>query len=281
MNDLAAKKETGKARKWSRVWRILKRAALTVVALLFLLLLLLAVFGGVIIKGVINRVGPAALGVPISVEHVTFRPIRGAVRLQGLHVGNPKGFKTPALFDLNEVMVQIDLRSLLRPPVHIKSILVKAPVITYELALGRSNIGALVDSLEGDKKEKEPVKKPAAKDSKGKVIIDELVIEGARVRLSATIFQGAAAGIPLPRIALHDIGKEKGGTSWLEATKSTLAAVGSAIGQALMGLGGTVVDGLKSLGSGIGSLFSGSSSNVVTTNAPVEGKEVPVPEPTP
>jgi hypothetical protein len=97
-----------------------------------------------------------------------------------------------------------------------------------------------------------------------------LVIEGARVRLSATIFQGAAAGIPLPRIALHDIGKEKGGTSWLEATRSSLAAVVGAIGHAITGAGGLLVDGVKAVGGGIGSVFSGGSSNAAATNATVE-----------
>lgn len=264
MDETTVKLEPGQTRRHSRWWRILKWTAVGAVVLLLAAWLLVVVLGAAIIKNAINHVGPLALGVPVSVKDVTFRPLRGLVRLQGLHVGNPEGFKTPALLDLQEVSVLFEPRSLLRPPFHIKSIKVRDPVITYELALGKSNIGALQDSLEGDAQKKEEAGEGGAK---GKVIIDEVVVEGARVRLSATLFQGAAAGIPLPRIALHDIGKEKGGASWLEASTSILKAIGGAIVKAVTGVGGALVEGVKALGSGLGGLLSGHASSAVTNTA--------------
>lgn len=265
MDDVGMQTEEGKARPRSRLWRIAKWTGVALVTLLVLAWLSLVVFGSHVIKSAINGVGPTVLGVPVSVKDVTFKPLRGLVRLQGLHVGNPKGFKTSALFDLKEVRVELEPVTLFRGPLHIKSIHVKEPVITYELALGRSNIGALLESLGG--KDADKGKKPVSAGGKGKVIVDELVIEGARVKLSATILQGVAAPIPLPRITLRDIGKEKGGASWFDATKSVLTAVGSAVGSAVVGIGGAVVDGVKAIGHGIGSLFSGSSSNAAATNA--------------
>lgn len=231
--------------------RILKWTAVGIVVLFLLVWVAIVTQGGAMIKGAINQFGPDALGVPVTVRDVTFRPVRGLVRLRGVHVGNPKGFNTPALFDLQEVTVRLDPLSLLHGPVHIRSIHIKEPVVTYELALGKSNIGTLIDSLGG----KESDAKGPPGDKKGKVIIDELVIEGGRVRLSAKVLQGGAVPVPLPRIVLHDIGKDKGGASWSDAATSVLKAVGDIAGQVVTGVGGALLEGVKALGNGIDSLM--------------------------
>jgi uncharacterized protein involved in outer membrane biogenesis len=63
-------------------------------------------------------------GVPVTLEQATFRPWSGKIGLKNLHVGNPKGFNTPGVFDLGQVDVELDVRSLLRDTIVIRRIAV-------------------------------------------------------------------------------------------------------------------------------------------------------------
>jgi len=56
-------------------------------------------------------------------------------------VGNPEGFKTESVFQLNQIRVILDPKSLLTNRIHIREILIDAPEITYEVGLSGSNIG--------------------------------------------------------------------------------------------------------------------------------------------
>jgi hypothetical protein len=57
----------------------------------------------------------------------------GQGTLRGLSVGNPKGFKTPTAFELDEISLTLDIGSITSDPIVIKEIVVSAPRVTYEL----------------------------------------------------------------------------------------------------------------------------------------------------
>jgi len=244
------------------------KKALKVIGILLLVVVIglwiaLVVVGGRTIKTAVNTAGPKVLKVPVTLADAEFRPFSGLIRLEGLHIGNPEGFKSDGIFDLGSIRVELEPRSLLSDTIHIKTIFIDKPQVTYELALGKSNVGALIEALEGEPKAEEPKsdEKPAPAEPqdeakpKVKVIIDEIVIEGGRLTLASTLTGGTGAPIPLPKITLRDIGKEEQGTTVGEVFKKILGAIGGAatssvgaIGDALKGGGEAVVDAGKAVG---------------------------------
>ena len=251
------------------------KVALTLfLVVLVAIVLILNFFGGRVIRHTVNVAGPLALGVPVTLEEADFRLLRGFVKLNGLKVGNPEGYKTDSLFEVDELLVDLDTRSLMGGVVHIRKIAIDGPRITYERGLTASNLSDLLEGLEkGEKTEEKPVEKPEEKkaapaDEGGgvKVIIDEINITGARLKVSLTVAQGLSAPIPLPPINLVDIGKETGGAGVMEIITRIIRAIlgtvtnvitGSAkllgdgavaVGKGAVAVGGAAVDGVTAVG---------------------------------
>lgn len=256
--------------------RAFKVAVTLFIIVLVAIVLILNSFGGKLIQKTVNVAGPAALGVPVSLEKAEFHLLRGNVLLKGLKVGNPEGFKTDGIFELGQLTVDLNTRSLLSGVVQIRKILVDAPKITYERGLTSSNLGDLLAGLEkksapaGEEAPapEEPTAKPEPAEEAGgvKVIIDELVVSDAQLNVSLTVAQGLSAPLPLPTITLRDIGKGSGGAGLMEVIQKVLGAIlgavtdvikGSAkllgegaalVGDGAMAVGGAAVDGAAAVG---------------------------------
>ena len=225
-------------------------AVLAVAALLFL---------NQIVLKTVNEAGPAALGVPVSLQDAQIRPLRGTIALKGLHLGNPEGYKTDGLLDLGSLFIRVDLASLRTDTVVIREITVDGLVVTYEKGLLNSNLGALIDLLSaGEEKNPEPApeEQTAEQDTSGKkVVIDKLSISGSRMNFSVTgaaaLTGGAAIPIPLPPITLTGLGREKeGGLTFVQAVRRVLTAIAGATGTAIAGSGRLLGDGVKAVGEG-------------------------------
>lgn len=224
-------------------------AILVVVVIVVVALMLV---GGPIIKKSVNTFGPLALGVQVSLQDAQFRPLRGLVRLSGLHVGNPKGFKTEALLDVGEVEVLVDVKSLFSDTIVVYRVLVKEPQITFEQGLTKNNLGALLEQLGGEKAPAESEKPTSDATSGKKVIIDELTITGGKVKLSVTAAMGLSAPIALATVSMKNIGREGGtqGVGLTDVVRIILGTVLKSVGQAVGGVGGLAVDGFKAIGGG-------------------------------
>jgi hypothetical protein len=207
--------------------KALKITLITLAVLVVAVILILNVFLGSIVETAIRKGGPAVLGVSVQLDDADMRILRGKVGLSGLVIGNPEGFDTDSLFSLGNVKVDIDTGSLFSDTIHIRSITIKDPKITYERALKNSNISALTKSLQSEapkEESKEEQETDAPKPAK-KVIIDKLTIEGGKVLLATKFTGSMAAPIPLPKIKLNDIGKKSNGATAVEALKQVLPAV--------------------------------------------------------
>lgn len=236
----------------------LKRIAVVVVVLLVVILAVLHFQLGAIIKTAVEQAGPKLAGVPMKLDHARVRLLTGDVSLEGFELGNPEGFKTDRAISVGKIVVDVSMRSLLSDTIVIRKIQVSAPEITYELGLGKSNIGRILDQMSGPESE---AKAPAAEEQKApektaqggkKVIIEDFLIEDGKVKLSATLTQGVAAPIPLPTVHLTDIGKESDGkgASPLEVIRKIMGAVVSAVTDVATGSVKAVGDGVKAVGSG-------------------------------
>lgn len=234
---------------------------------------------GPTIRKAVTTAGPATLKVPVDLADCSVRLLQGKVGLEGLMVGSPEGFKSPSMFELGEVRVEMDTGSFFSDEIHIRRIYIKDPKIVYEQGLTGNNIGALLDNLgSSEKKEgeaKPDEKKPAASASKKKVVIDEFLMEGATVKVAVKAIGGAGLPIPLPPVKLNDLGKDSGGIAPVEAVTAILVAVSKSVimvvgdvgklagdavegGAKLIGeSAGTVKDAGAAVGEGAGKVLKG------------------------
>jgi len=244
--------------------KALKLIALLMVLVLMLGIAALLVFPGRIIKSSIETFGPKLTGAPVTVEAVHLSLRTATLTVKDLLIGNPEGFKTDSAISLHRVHIVLDPRSVLTDTIVVREVVIDAPQITYELGLTGSNIGKLLDNMAAAAGDKAAESEKAATEDAGpgkKVVIDHVLVSGAKVRLSAKLAGGLAAPIPLPKVELHDVGREKeGGTSIIDATLAVFKAVGGAIagtvtgagkllGKGAVAAGGLAVDGAKAAGS--------------------------------
>ena len=249
--------------------KVLKWTGIAVGALLVLVLVCVALFGGAMVRKAVNTFGPQVLGVPVTLEDAAFRPLSGTVKLRNLHVGNPQGFKTPALFELGAVDLEINSRSLFSDTIVIHKIEVVAPHITYEKSLLGSNVGALMKQLQGNAEKKPEGKATGAKTQPGaakKVVIDELVVSDPALNVSITAAGGHYVPVKLGKVEIRNIGKEHGGVTFADAVALIISVITGNIENAVAGAGDLVESGAKELGKGaqaVGGVVGDGASSVV------------------
>lgn len=210
-------------------------------------LAVLAVSGGLLagmlvgpaVKAAVETLGPQVAGVPMRLRSFSVSPLTGHVRLRGLVIGNPPGYKTASLLELGDVRVAVSLRSLLSDTIVVKRVLVRGASATYEKGPGGSNTAVVqkrVESFSGPE--------TAAKSSKPakKLVIRDFRFEDGTVRLSAGILGGKALELPIPDIHLKDIGGDRG-TSPAKAVAAMLQPVTGAVGRSALDAGKAVVGG--------------------------------------
>lgn len=232
--------------------KILKRILVFLAVLIVAVVVTLIFWGGHVIKQTVERVGPAVLGVPVTLEHARFHPLRGYVSLTGMVVGNPEGFETDSLFDMDHLEIAINTRSLFTDTIIIERIAIQAPRITYERGLLDTNIDALLAGLESEVAEEEPAEEEVEAAPGKTVVIEKLVIEAATVRLSAKVLQGLSVPITLGTIELDNLGGPDQSVSqiMLQVTR----AVGGAVVNGVLNAGGVLGDGVMAAFDGVGAL---------------------------
>lgn len=246
--------------------RVLKWAGIGIVGLLVLLLAGLMMFGGAMIKGAVNGFGPVVMGVPVTLQKAIFRPLTGKVRLIGLHVGNPEGFKTAALFEMGQVSIDMDPMSLFRETIVIHRIEVVAPQITYERGLLDSNFGVLQAQLEGAPDPKEKSDDTKKKKGGRKIVIDELIVTDPSLNVSVKAAGGYFIPVKLGKVELKGIGRDHGGVTFADAISIIFSVITSNVENAVLGAGHLIGEGGKLIGEGVmtvgGAVIGGASSVV-------------------
>jgi uncharacterized protein involved in outer membrane biogenesis len=251
-----------------RILRIILGTLAVLIAIVAIIVVVLLSRGGTIVMTAVNTVGPQMLGVPVSLTNASFSPLRGEVTLQGLHVGNPDGFKTPSLFDVATVEIGVDVASLFRDTIHIRRVHIENPKITYEKGNDSDNISVITDRLSG-KKQRAPAgegatppppkppqeKSPAEKKPEKKVIIDELIVKDPQLNASLTALGGHYLAVSLGTINVKDIGKEQGGVTFQEAIKIIVKSIGGNIENAVKGIGSSLQEATREVKKSAGPLI--------------------------
>jgi hypothetical protein len=217
----------------------------TVLVVLLAVILLVATTSlNAIVRSAVVTVGPKLTRTEVKLDRVNISLFSGRGRIQGLEIGNPKGYDAPTAIKVGDFEIAIKPSSLLSRVVVIESILIDSPEITYEMGMGDSNLGRLMKNLGGGSPAGKETAKAKPSGEGKKVQINDLVIRNGKIRLSAKGMGGAAGAVALPTIHLTDIGKGSGGASMAE----TIALV---LNTLLKGSGAVVKDAGKLLGSGV------------------------------
>lgn len=203
---------TGLRKKWKKV------VGVVVLVLVVLALAALLMLDG-IIKTAVEKVGSFVTKCDVTVEDVNLSLLRGELDIVNFKVGNPEGYKTDSLMSIGRIFVAMDRNSVFTDTIRVRKVEIAEPAFTVEVGLGHTNVGTVLDNVNRLVPAKDGEKKPEPEPTEGgkKVVIDHVLVNGGKVSVSATILGGNALPIPLPTVELHDIGKEKGGTSMPEA----------------------------------------------------------------
>lgn len=170
-----------------------------------LMILLVAALGVVFGGGCLARAGlekgaTHALGVDARVGGATLSVLGGAMTVSNMRIANPPGFKSEKALDVSKISLNVKLKTLLSEPIVVPRIEVFAPDVTIERSATGTNLGALMDRLEG--KGDRP---PAPAGSTIQLQVDEVVIKSAIVRLAQSIVGTTETTVALPDITLRNL----------------------------------------------------------------------------
>lgn len=196
---------------------------------LFLLIILAIVAGYLFldsaVKSGVEKVAPMMLKVPVKLDSVTLSPLSGNGSIKGLVVSNPEGYKSPSAIDLGKASLAIQPGSILSDKIIVRSVIVEAPVITFETDLKGNNLSKLMANLEsvtgGDDKPDEAAPEEASR----KLQVDEFVMTGGKINVLATALGGKGVTVPLPEIRFENLGTGPEGITAAELTSKVLKRV--------------------------------------------------------
>lgn len=198
----------------------------------------------------------------VTLAKVDIDMTSGKGGMKGLKVGNPEGFEEPSAFELGEISLAINVGETNGDLIHITSILVDAPRVTYELNANTNNLDTIKNNVD-DFIVANGGGQSASTDEDGgggpKIIIDSLIIQNGLVVVKAPITMNKRIEGSLPKLQLKDIGKEEGGSTPGEVAAIIVDAISnSAMGVVSnLGVGKTLESLSGALGGAAGSLTKG------------------------
>lgn len=255
--------------------------------LLILLLIIIAIVVtvylslGSIIKEAVNTFVPPITQTNVTVSSIEISPLEGELKVKGLVVGNPKGFNTQTAFILDEIEVVIDMKTIFSDTIVIKKIEIDDAVVTVDVALTGTNLGAINDNINAylskpnaatqPEQTKADSNKKKSKKAPKTVIIKKLNISDSRLQIASSLTNAQAlVVVPLPDITMMDIGQKKEPMTFdkafatvlsifsqqsLRALANNTSALASDTIDALSHTGKATVNGIKSFAKDLKNTF--------------------------
>jgi len=189
----------------------MKKKSLVIVGSLVALLLLvyvgLSFFLGSIVTAGVNTFGPKLTQTKVELAGAHISPFTGSGTLSGLTVGNPEGWSDGNAFTLGKIHLSMQPFSILGDHIVINEIRIDEPVFRYETKIISSNIKDLLNNIEaitgaGDQKPKDKSGRPI------KFVVKKFRMTNGTAQLGVG---PAAIPLPMPPIAIDDLGVKEGG----------------------------------------------------------------------
>lgn len=224
--------------------------AVLVAIIIFIILAILNL--GSIIKVAVEEAGPTLTKSEVKLSSADISFLSGAGELDGLYIGNPKGFTAPDALKVGTIKMTVDKNSLTSDKIIIKEIVILSPEITYETKGKTNNFNALIanvnKAIAGEEKQAKTSSQSEGEAGSQKTVqINNLIIKNGKVNVAGGLlkaFGDKGMGIDLPDIHLKDIGKKKE-TSPAEAFALVLGEMTKGIGSSVTSVAKTLQDTLK------------------------------------
>lgn len=171
----------------------------------------------------IEKAGTTILQTAVTLDGVTLAPADGRGELRGLSIANPPGFAGPNALKAARVALAVDPASLTGAVVHVRELAVDAAQLAYEDGPGGTNLDVLRHNVERFGHPAEPKSAPdgAAK----RLRVDHLALHGTQVTYRGKLTLHKPLALTLPDIDLRDLGKDSGGLTPDQLTRTVLDAL--------------------------------------------------------
>ncbi len=205
-------------------------------------LLLLAIVGisvylynsmDALVASAIEKNGSRVMGTKVSVGSVDISLKTGSGTIRNIEVENPEGYSNGKLFTLEEIKVDIDVKSISRDPIVIDEVRISAPKVRVEVdEKGQSN--ATVVKANVDRYQSASVPRERKQDGgfEKRIVIEKFVFEEGVIDIDATSMGVKALDEVLPPVRLSNVGGPNGDTPdaiGKEISRAFLAAVRAAV----------------------------------------------------
>ena len=224
--------------------------------------LVLTFFLGNIVTAGVNNFAPKLTQTKVTLASATIWPVSGRGTLRGLVVGNPKGWSDANLCSLGKIHLDVQPFSILGDHIVINEITIEAPEFNYETKLVASNVADLLKNIEHFTGSKDAASATTKSGKPIKFEVKKFRLQNGWVRLGVG---PAAMKLPMPPIALDNLGTAEGGITpdqlVFAVIRSVTTGIVSATTGAALKIGGTAgaaaAEGAKKTVEGIKGLFGG------------------------
>ena len=175
------------------------------------------------VKDAIVKVGSETLKTSVTLDAVEIQLLNSRAQLSGLVIANTGGFKTPSLFEMDNIVVELDVFSLLDNVINVQQITIDGARITAEQKGTTTNVQMLLKNLDSGAPAQAPSPEQTSEDSAASI---DILIKIGQFNFvnSATKLVSEQWGereVSIPAIKLNNIGGESGVPS--EALASAIA----------------------------------------------------------
>lgn len=198
--------------------KFLFKTVMWLVVILILLLTGVYFYAGEIVKKAVETYVPKVTQTSAKLDGMDLSLAKGEVSLNGLSIGNPKGYKSPDAFSVKQVKVVFRPTTLLHDKIIIDQVLIdgthvsaeatyKDGQVTSNLTTLKSNVDAFLNSGSKEtapKKEENVVSKSTQTNTKT-VVIKDLQVNNSSLTLG---FLEQTTEIQLPNIQQKNIGEK-------------------------------------------------------------------------
>lgn len=163
-----------------------------------------------IVAKAIEKQGSGVTQTSVSVSGVNISLREGRGTIEGLNVASPDGFEARNAFSLENITVDIDIKSLREEPIVIDEIRIQAPVVNAEITkTGASNIDELRKNVQAYSSGTTGESGETSGEAK-RIRIRQFVFEKGSIEVDASALGFEKRTIPLPEIRLDDVGGANG-----------------------------------------------------------------------
>jgi len=180
-----------------------KKKTLLIVVLVPLLLIACAfLFIDQLAKKAVEIGGEQAMGVPTAVDGVSLSPFRGEGSIKGLQISNPGGFESPYFMHLSKAGAAMDVGSVLKDTVVMKSIELDGLKVHLEKTKAGSNYEVILGNMKKGE-EKGPGEEPGKK-----FLVRDVVVKNISVDADVVLVVKKTVHLNIDEIHLENVGSD-------------------------------------------------------------------------